>query len=113
MFLLSCYSDDIPVAIAFKAMGIIHDQEIVQFVGNEEEVFDAMSPCIEECHKAQVFTSLQALDYIGSKVLYVSKILNKYHVTISVRLKRINSQNINTYDKSIYMGMSIKLHCIP
>ena len=47
------------MAIAFKAMGFVNDQDIVQFVGNEEEVFDAMSPCIEECHRAQVFTSLQ------------------------------------------------------
>lgn len=49
------------MAIAFKAMGVACDQDIVQLVGNEEEAFDAMSPCLEECHRAQVFTSLQVI----------------------------------------------------
>ncbi|XP_064594783.1 DNA-directed RNA polymerase III subunit RPC2-like [Liolophura sinensis] len=62
------FTDDIPVAIAFKAMGIECDQEIVQMIGCEEDVLDAVSPCLEECHRAQVFSQLQALKYIGSKV---------------------------------------------
>ena len=52
-------SQNAPVAIVFKAMGIESDQEIVQLVGTEEDVLVAMSPCLEECHKAQVFTQSQ------------------------------------------------------
>ncbi|KAL3881750.1 hypothetical protein ACJMK2_028145, partial [Sinanodonta woodiana] len=62
------FSEDIPVAIIFKAMGIECEQEIVQMIGSEEEVFSAVAPCLEECHKAQVFSQLQALKYIGSRV---------------------------------------------
>ena len=57
--LLVCYSQDIPVAIAFKAMGMECDQEIVQMIGSEEEVLTAVAPCLEECHRAQVFTQMQ------------------------------------------------------
>ena len=50
---------DIPIAIAFKAMGVESDQEIVQLVGTEAAVLAAMAPCLEECHKAQVFSQNQ------------------------------------------------------
>ena len=40
-------------------MGVACDQDMIQLVGNEEEAFDAMAPCLEECHQAQVFTPLQ------------------------------------------------------
>ncbi|XP_048258371.1 DNA-directed RNA polymerase III subunit RPC2-like [Haliotis cracherodii] len=62
------FSEDIPVAVAFKAMGIECDQEIVQMIGSEEEVLAAMAPCLEECHRAQVFTQNQALKFIGNKI---------------------------------------------
>ena len=52
-------SEDMPIAIAFRAMGIETDQEIVQLVGTEEQVLAAMAPCLEECHKAQVFSQNQ------------------------------------------------------
>ena len=50
---------DIPIAIVFKAMGVESDQEVVQLVGSEEQVLAAMAPCLEECHRAQVFTQTQ------------------------------------------------------
>lgn len=53
------YVQDLPVAIVFKAMGIECDQEIVQMVGGEEDMLAAMAPCLEECHRAQVFTQNQ------------------------------------------------------
>ena len=50
---------DIPIVIAFKAMGFECDQEIVQMVGTEEKILASMAPCLEECHKAQVYTQMQ------------------------------------------------------
>jgi DNA-directed RNA polymerase III subunit RPC2 len=32
------YLQDIPVAIIFKAMGVVCDQEIVQMIGTEEHI---------------------------------------------------------------------------
>ncbi|PSN44875.1 DNA-directed RNA polymerase III subunit RPC2 [Blattella germanica] len=59
--------DDIPVAIIFKAMGVISDQEIVQMIGTEEHIMQRFTPSLEECCKANVYTQNQALRYVGSK----------------------------------------------
>uniref|UniRef100_A0A8C2K1Q0 DNA-directed RNA polymerase n=1 Tax=Cyprinus carpio TaxID=7962 RepID=A0A8C2K1Q0_CYPCA len=61
-------SEDAPIAIIFKAMGVESDQEIVQMIGTEEHVMAAFGPSLEECQKAQIFTQTQALKYIGNKV---------------------------------------------
>ncbi|XP_060608469.1 DNA-directed RNA polymerase III subunit RPC2-like [Ruditapes philippinarum] len=62
------FSEDIPIAIVFKAMGFECEQEFVQMIGSEEEVLAAVAPGLEECHKAGVFTHLQALKYIGNRI---------------------------------------------
>ena len=40
-------------------MGFECDQEIVQMIGTEEKILASIAPCLEECHKAQVFTQAQ------------------------------------------------------
>ena len=52
---------DIPIAIIFKAMGVISDQEIVQMVGTEDYIMTNFTASLEECNAAKVFTQLQAL----------------------------------------------------
>lgn len=61
-------SEDVPVVVIFKAMGMECEQEIVQMVGCEEEVISTFAPSLEECHKLNIYTQLQALQYVGSKV---------------------------------------------
>lgn len=61
-------NEDIPIAIAFKAFGITSDQEIVQTIGLEDFIIEALTPCLYEAHAAQVYTQLQAWNYIGSRV---------------------------------------------
>ncbi|XP_037973435.2 DNA-directed RNA polymerase III subunit RPC2 [Plutella xylostella] len=61
-------SDDIPIAVAFKAMGVCSDQEIVQLVGTSDNILKKMAPCIMDCHNLKIFTQDQALNYIGSKL---------------------------------------------
>ncbi|XP_022803203.1 DNA-directed RNA polymerase III subunit RPC2-like [Stylophora pistillata] len=61
-------SEDVPVVVFFKAMGMECEQEIVQMVGSEEEVISTFAPSLEECHRLNIYTQLQALQYVGSKV---------------------------------------------
>ncbi|KAM7436158.1 DNA-directed RNA polymerase III subunit RPC2 [Porites harrisoni] len=61
-------TEDVPVVVVFKAMGIECEQEIVQLVGCEEGVISTFAPSLEECHKLNIYTQLQALQYVGSKV---------------------------------------------
>lgn len=63
------FSDDIPIVIALKALGIQSDKEILLLTaGNNETYVSLLSPSIEEAAKLQVFTRHQALEYIGAKV---------------------------------------------
>lgn len=52
---------DIPIAILFKGLGITSDQEIVQMVGIEDFILEALTPCLYEAHSLQVFTQIQVL----------------------------------------------------
>ena len=49
-------------------MNEISDQEIVQMVGTDDNIMTAFSASLEECNKAAVFTQLQALKYISTKM---------------------------------------------
>jgi len=61
-------TENIPIVIAFKAMGVTSDQEIVSMVGTEPEILAAMAASLEEAATLKVFSQRQALAYIGSKV---------------------------------------------
>lgn len=42
------FSDDIPIVIVYKAMGVIHDQEIFQLVGTNPKYMEAISMSLKE-----------------------------------------------------------------
>ena len=60
--------DDIPISVMFKAMGVESDLEMVQLVGSEPEIINAMALSMEEPVRLGVHTQLQALRHIGNKV---------------------------------------------
>ncbi|KAG5638940.1 DNA-directed RNA polymerase III subunit [Sphagnurus paluster] len=65
----NCVHEDIPIAIALKALGIQSDKEILLLTaGNTEAYKSAFSASLEEAAKLGVFTRHQALEYIGSRV---------------------------------------------
>ncbi|KAI8791779.1 DNA-directed RNA polymerase III subunit RPC2 [Biomphalaria glabrata] len=108
------FSEDIPICIAFKALDIASDQDIMQLVGNEEETFDAMSPCLAECHRAQVFTPLQALEYIYSKIrqrMYgtkKSKADEARDVLKNVILAHVTVVDWNFRQKAVYLALMVR-----
>ena len=50
---------DISIAVIFKGLGITSDQEIVQLIGLEDFVEEALTPCLYETHFLQVYTQNQ------------------------------------------------------
>ncbi|KAH9525044.1 DNA-directed RNA polymerase III subunit RPC2 [Bulinus truncatus] len=86
----------------------------MQLIGNEEEAFDAMSPCLEECHRAQVFTPLQALEYIYSKVrqrMYgskKSKADEARDVLKNVILAHVPVVDWNFRPKAVYLALMVR-----
>jgi DNA-directed RNA polymerase III subunit RPC2 len=62
-------SEDVPIVVLFKAMGIQSDREIFELVaGDDHEYGDAFSINLEECAKMEIFTQQQALEWLGTKV---------------------------------------------
>eukprot|EP00210_Caulerpa_lentillifera_P008427 g8039.t1 len=70
---INAFSEDINLAIVFKAMGVVSDQEIVLLIGQEYIITTFLAPTLCECRGLGIFTQHQALDYMGSKVKITSK----------------------------------------
>ena len=60
------FTEDLPVCVVMRAMGVTSDQALVQMVGSPYT--DLLAPSIDECSKLDVFTETQALAYIGGKI---------------------------------------------
>ncbi|CAI4229131.1 unnamed protein product [Auanema sp. JU1783] len=61
-------TDDIPVSIIFKAMGVESDYDVISCVGSEERYVAAFAPSLEECVTQNIYTQQQALTFLTSKV---------------------------------------------
>lgn len=109
------FTDNIPVVVLFKAMGVITDQEIVQMIGSEEDILSIFAPSLEECANLKVFTQLQALEYIGSKTRVSrswgkpkSKVDEASDVLVGVVLAHIPVENFNYRMKCVYLALMIR-----
>ncbi|KAI0316968.1 beta and beta-prime subunits of DNA dependent RNA-polymerase [Amylostereum chailletii] len=61
--------EDVPIAIALKALGIQSDKEILLLTaGNSEAYKSTFAPNLEDAAKLGIFTRHQALEWIGSRV---------------------------------------------
>ncbi|OWR44164.1 DNA-directed RNA polymerase [Danaus plexippus plexippus] len=111
-------SDDIPICVVFKAMGICSDQEIMQLVGTDDAIAKKMAPCIMDCHNLKVFTQNQALAYIGSKlkVKRFQSATSKFRTPVdeardliaTTILAHVVVENYNFYVKAIYLAIMVK-----
>lgn len=62
-------NEDIPIAIALRAMGVQSDHEILLLAaGNDSDYQDDFAPNLELAAQAGVFTQEQALEYIAQKL---------------------------------------------
>ncbi|XP_052807521.1 DNA-directed RNA polymerase III subunit RPC2-like [Mya arenaria] len=110
------FTEDIPIAILFKGMGFECEQEFVQMIGSEEEVLAMIGPCLEECHRAGVFTQLQALKYIGTRIRQrrmwggpkKTKIDEARDVLYGVILSHIPVVDWNFKMKAVYLALMVR-----
>ncbi len=111
-------SDDIPIAIAFKAMGFESEQEIVMMIGIEERFLAALGPSIEECHRNLIYTEQQALDFVGSKIKSSrswgfgsqkkSKDLEAFELFRSTVVAHVPVLHGNMKAKALYLGLMVR-----
>ena len=112
----STFEKDIPIAIAFKAMGVTSDQEIVQMVGTDDNIMTAFSASLEECNKAAVFTQLQALKYMSTRMKIKrfnsgpkkTPIEDARDVLANTVLAHVPVENYNFKMKTVYMALMVR-----
>ncbi|KZO97551.1 beta and beta-prime subunits of DNA dependent RNA-polymerase [Calocera viscosa TUFC12733] len=62
-------SEDVPICIVLKALGVQSDKEILQLVcGHNEDYREAFAANLEDAARLGVFTQRQALEYMGARV---------------------------------------------
>jgi DNA-directed RNA polymerase III subunit RPC2 len=61
------FTEDIPIVILLKALGLESDQHIAQHIGSGPEVERILYSCFEHATKENVFTQNDALAYIGER----------------------------------------------
>uniref|UniRef100_A0A1A7W707 DNA-directed RNA polymerase subunit beta n=2 Tax=Iconisemion striatum TaxID=60296 RepID=A0A1A7W707_9TELE len=109
-------SEDAPIAIIFKGMGVESDQEIVQMIGTEENVMASFAPSLEECQKAQIFTQTQALRFLGNKVRRQrmwggpkkTKMEEARELLASLILTHVPVKEFNFRAKCIYLAVMVR-----
>ena len=109
------FTENIPVVILFKAMGVATDQEIVQLVGSSEDILSAFAPSLEECANLKVFTQMQALEYLGGKARInrtwgkpKSKLDEAVDILSGVLLAHVPVESYNFRMKCVYLALMLR-----
>eukprot|EP00755_Sulcionema_specki_P022799 Sspe_Gene.77373::Locus_48340_Transcript_1_1_Confidence_1.000_Length_3591::g.77373::m.77373/K03021/RPC2, POLR3B; DNA-directed RNA polymerase III subunit RPC2 len=61
------FTEEINIMIILKAMGCVHEQEVIQTVGTESSFQTVLHNTMHDCFTADVYTQEQALAYVGNK----------------------------------------------
>ncbi|KKK19475.1 hypothetical protein ARAM_005904 [Aspergillus rambellii] len=106
-------SEDIPIVILLKAMGIHTDKEMMLLVAGVDKVYqEDFAINFEEAIKVGIFTQQQALDWIGSRIKINRKQMSYRRTHIqeaveaiaSVIISHIEVKNMNFRPKAIYVA---------
>ncbi|CAD6187826.1 unnamed protein product [Caenorhabditis auriculariae] len=118
-------TDDVPISIIFKAMGIESDFDIISTIGHEEKYVSAFAQTFEECLQAGIHTRQQALSYLTNKVkvrkftpfgmppsAMIAQSLPKEHEAVDFlsnsMITHIPCTDGNFKMKAIYLGLMTK-----
>ena len=108
-------SEDIPIVIIFKALGIISDREIFEMVAGGDAAYqDTFCVNFEESAKLGIFTQQEALDYIGTRIQVKGRINFPDHrrryvqeaieALRAVIINHVAVQGLNFRPKAVYVA---------
>lgn len=105
----SMFSEDIPVVIAMKALGLVQDREIAECVGSEH--LSMMAPSFGECISKKISTAKQALLYISNyiKLKPEDSRLEEVRTVLSEKvLPNVHTTGCNLRKKGIYIALMVR-----
>ncbi|KAG8852763.1 DNA-directed RNA polymerase III core subunit ret1 [Serendipita sp. 411] len=107
------FSEDIPIVIALKALGVQSDKEILLLcAGNTESYQEAFSPNLEESSRAGVFTIQQAREWLGARVRSMRRMTGPrrpnweegLECLVMIVLTHVPVQNLDLSAKALYVA---------
>ena len=112
-------SEDVPIVIVFKAMGVVSDREILDLAAGTDRVYqDLFVPNVEEAIQAEIFTQQQGLEYIGSRVKIRRPMGNGFRMRnpqqealealASVIITHVPVENLNFRPKALYVAFMVR-----
>jgi len=108
--------DDVPVVVLLKALGVASDLEVCGLIGPEPALQDALSASLEEAAALGIFSTEQALDYIGGKAKakrtlgrsHLSKVEEGRAVLAHVVLSHVPVVRWNLRPKALYVAHMVR-----
>lgn len=111
-------TEEIPIAVIFKAMGVVSDQEIMQLIGTDPETQKRFAPSLIEAVEQKVFTQKRALEYMGSKLMtkrfvtaatkYKTPADEARDLLATTILAHVPVENFNFQMKSVYVALMVR-----
>lgn len=111
-------TEEIPIAVIFKAMGVVADQEIMQLIGISDETQKRFGPSLIEAVEHQVFTQQRALEYMATKMMTKRFVTaaNKYKtpadeardLLATTILAHVPVEAFNFQMKSVYVALMVR-----
>ena len=109
------FTEDIPIAIIFKALGVSAEQEIFQLVGTQKVFLEILSMSLQETSTLNILTEKQALRYIAGKINKSkatktgrTKIQEAKDILASVVLSHVPCENYDFRAKVRYLGIMVR-----
>ncbi|KAL8898451.1 MAG: hypothetical protein Q9207_006692 [Kuettlingeria erythrocarpa] len=110
-------TEEIPICLVFKALGIHADQQVLLLCAGEDEAYqDLFAPNFEECARIGVYSQADALDHIGYRIKIVNKIWGYRRVQVqealealaSVILVHVPVEGLDFRAKALYLAFMVK-----
>ncbi|CAD25947.1 DNA-DIRECTED RNA POLYMERASE III SUBUNIT 2 (130kDa SUBUNIT) [Encephalitozoon cuniculi GB-M1] len=105
----SMFSEEVPVVIMMKALGLVQDREVAECVG--KEYFEIMVPSFGECMSKGIFTREQALLYISSYIKLKpedNRIEEVLTVLSEKVLPNVQIEGCDLRKKGIYIALMVR-----
>ncbi|KAL8712833.1 MAG: hypothetical protein Q9220_003041 [cf. Caloplaca sp. 1 TL-2023] len=110
-------TEEIPICLVFKALGIQADHEVLLLCAGQDNVYqDMFAPNFEEYAKLGICSQIDALDYIGARIKVANKAWRDKRIQAqealealaSVILVHVPVQGLNFRAKALYLAFMVK-----
>lgn len=111
-------SEDVPIVLVFKALGITVDAEIMFLITGSDSIYqDLFAVNYEECSKLGITTQQEALDWLGTRLKIKSRGFDKtgtrsaqegLEALRSVILTHVPVSGMNLRPKALYVAFMVR-----